>query len=116
MDTIANLKEQVTPQTPLLLYEAVLANGQTERWCTHRVTVGGEVYQSRVVRQNLFEVQTASDSGIDAIPKISLTLANADSYCSQIESNVGFKGAKLKVIFLFHDLKLDTPATESQVL
>jgi len=38
MDTIANLKEQVVAETPLLLFEASLANGQVERWGTHQVT------------------------------------------------------------------------------
>ncbi len=116
MDTIANLKEQAVTQTPLLLFAVTLANGQTERWATHAVTVDSEEYEARVLRHNLFEVQAASDHGIDAIPKISLTLANADSQLSQIESSPGFKGAKLQATFLFYDLIADEPASEQTVV
>src|SRR5712692_9996775 len=116
MDTIANLKEQVVAQTPLLLFDAVLANGQTERWSTHQVTFDGQLYSARVLRHNLFEIQTASEQGIDAAPKLSLTLANADSHFSQLEASAGWKGAKIKATFLFFDLIARTPATESMVL
>jgi hypothetical protein len=116
MDTIANLKEQAVTQTPLLLFDVTLINGQTERWATHGVTVDSETYSARVLRHNLFEVQAASEHGIDAIPKISLTLANADSQLSQIESAVGFKGAKLKATFVFYDLVANEPASEQMVV
>jgi hypothetical protein len=116
MDTIANLKEQAVTQTPLLLFDVTLANGQVERWATHGVTVNSEAYGTRVLRHNVFEVQAASEHGIDAIPKISLTLANADSQLSQIESSIGFKGAKLQATFLFYDLLADEPASEQMVV
>ena len=116
MDTIANLKEQAVTQTPLLLFDVTLANGEMERWATHGVTVDSESYAARVLRHNLFEVQAASEHGIDAIPKISLTLANADSELSQIESSVGFKGAKTQATFLFYDLVGDEPASEAMVV
>jgi Putative phage tail protein len=116
MDTIANLKELAVTQTPLLLFDVTLANGEMERWATHGVTVDAESYAARVLRHNLFEVQAASEHGIDAIPKISLTLANADSELSQIESSVGFKGAKIQATFLFYDLVGDEPASEAMVV
>ncbi|MBI3694052.1 MAG: hypothetical protein HY238_04330, partial [Acidobacteria bacterium] len=116
MDTIANLKEQAVAQTPLLLFDAVLANGESEHWSTHQVTVGGTLYSARVLRHNLFEIQTASAQGIDAVPKLSLTLANADSHFSQLEAAAGWKGAKLTATFLFYDLVANGPATESMVL
>lgn len=116
MDTIANLKERVVAETPLLLFEATLANGEIERWSTHQVTFETHVYAARVLRHNLFEIQTASEQGIDAVPKLSLTLANADSHFSQIETAVGWKGAKLRATFLFYDLIAGEPASESLVL
>ncbi len=116
MDTIANLKEQTVAQTPLLLFEISLANGQVERWSSHEATVNAQTYESRVLRHNLFEIRSASDHGIDAVPKISLTAANADSQVSQLESTVGFKGAKIKATFLFYDLILDAPDSESMVV
>ncbi len=111
MDSIANLKEQSDALTPLLLFEAELADGQVERWSTHNVTVSGESYDARVVRHNFFEVQAASESGVDAIPRIALTLGNADSRFSQIDSAVGFRGAKLKARFVFYDLETDAAVT-----
>ncbi len=116
MDTIANLKEQTVAQTPLLLFELTLANGQVERWSSHAVTVNADAYEARVLRHNLFEIRSASDHGIDAVPKISLTVANADSQISQLESAIGFKGAKIKATFLFYDLILDAPDSESMVV
>lgn len=116
MDTIANLKERVVAETPLLLFEATLANGEIERWSTHQVTFATHIYSARVLRHNLFEIQTASEQGIDAVPKLSLTLANADSHFSQVETAVGWKGAKLRATFLFYDLIANAPASESLVL
>src|SRR5690349_21211278 len=110
------VKEQTLTDTPLLVFDCELANGQVERWSTHQVTIGGNVYSARVLQNNLFTMQTASDQGLDAIPKISLTLANADSHFSQIEREVGFKGAKITARFLFFDLRAGAPATASTVL
>ncbi len=101
MDTIANLKEQAVTETPLILLEVLLSDGEVHRWCTHGVTVDGQAYSARVLHHNLFEMQMASDHGIDAIPKIAFTAANADSLLSQIESSVGFKGARITATFLF---------------
>jgi len=116
MDTIANVKEKVLAETPLLLFEATLVSGGTERWSTHEVTFGGQTYAARVLRHNLFEIQTASEHGIDAVPRLSLTLANADSHFSQVEAAVGWKGTKLKATFLFYDVQAVGAATESMVL
>jgi hypothetical protein len=116
VQNIFQVKEQALTDTPLLVFDCELANGQVERWSTHQVTISGNLYSARVLQNNLFSIQTASDQGLDAIPKISLKLANADSHFSQIERSTGFKGAKLTARFLFHDLRTDTPLTESVVL
>jgi len=116
MPTIAQLKEQEITETPLLLFDCALASGSTERWSTHRVTWSGQTYQARVVRHNLFEMRAAGPEGIDSISKVSLTLANADGYFSQITQNAGWKGAKLTVQFIFWDLKTQAAASESLVL
>ena len=116
MDTIANLKEQAVTETPLILLEVLLSDGEVHRWCTHGVTVDGQAYSARVLHHNLFEMQMASDHGIDAIPKISFTAANADSLLSQIESSVGFKGARITATFLFYDLVQDLAASEKMVV
>ena len=85
MPTIFELKEQAVTETPLLLFDCVLTDGRIERWSTHRVQSAGHTYAARVQRHNVFEIQAASDQGVEGVPKISLTLANADSQLSQTE-------------------------------
>ncbi len=116
MQNIFQVKEQTLTDTPLLVFDCQLADGRMERWSTHEVTVSGNLYRARVLQNNLFTIQTASDQGLDAIPKISLQLANADSHFSQIERAVGFKGAKITARFLFYDLRAGTPVTDGTVL
>ncbi|MBK5293263.1 MAG: hypothetical protein JJE04_16510 [Acidobacteriia bacterium] len=116
MPTIADLKEQVVTQTPLILFDCVLPSGSLENWSTHAVVANGRTYAPRVLRHNLFELRAASDDGIDSIGRISITLANADSHFSQIAQEPGWKGARLTATFLFFDLKLGVAASESMVL
>src|SRR6266568_9174716 len=116
MQTIFDLKEQAITDTPLLVFDCALPGGQTERWSTHRVTAGGNTYEARVLQHNVFEIQTASDQGVDGIPKISIVLANADSHFSEIERSGGWKGARLRAGFLFYDLRNDVPLTECSIL
>src|ERR1051326_5138312 len=116
MLSIYDLKELAVTDTPLLLFNCVLKNGQVEYWSTHQVIFGGNSYTPRVLKHNLFEMQTSSDQGVDAIPRISLALANADSHFSELERSVGWKGATLTVTFLFYDLLQDTPTSDSAVL
>lgn len=116
MASVFELKEQTAAETPLLLFECELGNGAVERWSTHQVECAGALYEARVVRHNLFEMETASEQGVDGIPRISLTLANADSRFSQLERTAGFKGARLTARFVFFDLKRNEPAAEAKVV
>ena len=105
MQTIADLKELGTTQTPLFLLTFQLASGATERYCTHRVEVDGEVYEDRVLGHNLFDMRSDANEGVDSLARLSISLANTDSHCSQIEQSAGWKGAKVTARFLFFDLK-----------
>src|SRR5580704_11689660 len=116
MVTIFQEKEQSTTETPILLFDCTLSNGQVERWSTHKVVVSGNTYSPRVLRYNIFRMQTSSDMVVDAIPKISVTLANADSHFSEIERSVGWKGAGVTVRFLFFKLKDNAAEAESMIL
>jgi hypothetical protein len=116
MPTIFQHKEQTATETPMLLFDCALSNGEIERWSTHRVVVEGATYQPRVLRHNLFEMRTASDLGVDGIPKASVTLANADSHFSEIERSIGWKGASVTVRFVFFKLREGAPETESLIL
>ena len=116
MPTAFQVKEQAVTDTPLLLFDCQLQGNQSESWSTHQVAVAGTTYQARVVQHNLYEIQTSSDQGVDAIPKISISLANADSHFSELERSVGFKGALLTVSFVFFDLKAGNPTTATITL
>jgi hypothetical protein len=116
MQSIFDLKEQAVTDTPLLVFDCVLADGRTEHWSTHAVTVGGVDYDARVSSHNVFELQAASSQGVDGIPRISLALANADSHFSQIERQTGWKGARLTASFLFYDLRNATALTDAAAL
>src|ERR1700674_63621 len=115
MPTIFQEKEQSATETPILLFECVLSNGQIERWSTHKVVVSGATYHPRGLLHNLFQMQTSSDMGVDAIPKISVTRANADSHFSELKRPVRWKGSIVTAPFLFLKLKDRIPATESMV-
>ncbi len=116
MSTINQIKEQAITDTPLLLFDCELSSGAMEHWSTHAVNVGGQNYDARVLRQNLFEMQSGAHDGIDAIAQMSVWLANADSYCSEIEQSLGWKGSQITVSFVFYDLKQGAATSETAVL
>src|SRR5689334_19104919 len=116
MQTIFELKEQAVTDTPLLLFDCTLPDGRVEHWSTHKVSAAEADYDARVMQHNVFELQSASEQGIDSVPRISVVLANADSHFSEIERAVGIKGSKLTVSFLFYDLKNSVPLTETSVV
>src|SRR5271157_1569568 len=116
MQTISDLKELAVTDTPIMVFDCTLSNGDRESWSTHAVTVGTTNYAARVLQHSAFDIQTASDQGVDGSPKISLVLANADSHFSEIERSTGWKGASLTVGFLFYDLRNNVPLTETNVI
>lgn len=112
MTTVHQIKRAEVLPTPLLLMECRLRDGRVERWSTHAVTVEGEEYEARVLRHNQFDLRLGADEGIDASARFSVTLANVDSRYSQIEAATGWKGASLRVRFVFYDLSNSTAVTE----
>ena len=102
MSTIDTLKEQEAPPTPLFLFDCVLGSGATERWGTHAVTVGGNSYDARLIKNNLFDLRASSDEGLDGAPKITITLANADSHFSRNRKRDGIsRGRRSRSGFFF---------------
>lgn len=116
MRTISELKEQEISETPVVAFDCVLANGYAEHWSTHKVTIGDKQYAPRVVRHNLFDMKWGGDEGVDTLSRLSITLANADSYISQVTRAQSFKGAKVTARFLFFDLRAGVPASEEIVI
>ncbi|MGA8026575.1 MAG: phage tail protein [Bryobacteraceae bacterium] len=116
MGTINQVKQLAEADTPLLFFQCVLASGNVEYWSTHSISFNGQPYSARVLKHNLFDLQLSADDAMDGISQLSLTLANADSYLSEINAEVGFKGCQLTVYFAFADLQTLTITTESTVL
>ncbi|MEO8049698.1 MAG: phage tail protein [Acidobacteriota bacterium] len=116
MPTIDQFKEQETPPTPLFIFDCMLASGVTVRWSTHAVTVGGNAYPARLLKHNLSALVASSDQGVDGAQKITVTLANADSYFSQLERETGFRGARVTIRFLFYDLTANAAVSEERVM
>lgn len=102
--TVFEQKELEVSDTPLLLFDCTFRDGTEQHWSTHHVTVAGTEYIARVTRTNLFEMHAASEGGVDTIPKITFELANADGLVSGIQGSSGFKGATLRVRFVFYNL------------
>ena len=116
MQAISDLKEQAITDAPLLLFDCVPRNGPAEHWSTHAVTVAGAAYTARVLQHSAFDIQTASDQGVDGSPRISVALANADSHFSEVERSTGWKGARLTVSFVFYDLRNSAALTDPVVV
>jgi hypothetical protein len=116
MATINQVKQLAETDTPLLFFQCILSSGDIEYWCTHSIAFNGNAYAARVLRHNLFELQLSADDAMDGISQLSVTLANADSELSEINAEIGFKGAQLTVFFAFADLASSTITTESAVL
>ncbi|HUA18320.1 MAG TPA: phage tail protein [Bryobacteraceae bacterium] len=114
--SINTLKELEVPGTPLLLFDCTLSSGDVQRWSTHPVIVNGAQYLSRVLRHNVFDLTSSSELAVEGASTVSITLANADSFLSSIERNIGWKGAQLSVTFLFFDLANGVAASDSQVV
>ena len=116
MQTISSLKEQLVTDTPLIVFDCTLPDGTVEHWSTHAVTINGTAYDPRVIQHSAFDIQTASDQGVDGSPKITLLLGNADSYLSELAQSPGWKGARLTVSFLFYDLRNHVALTDASVV
>lgn len=116
MATINQVKQLAEADTPLLFFQCVLPSGITEYWCTHAIPFAGKNYSARILKHNLFELQLSADDAMDGISQLSITLANADSYMSEINREVGFKGTQLTVFIAFANLPSQTITTESTVL
>src|ERR1700722_1490757 len=116
MTPINVLKELEVPGTPLFLFDCTLSTGDVEHWSTHNVTVNAQLYLSRILKHNIFDLTSIPEAATDGVSSVSITLANADSFLSSVERDVGWKGSRLAVTFLFFDLTSQVVASDSQVV
>lgn len=114
MATINVLKEQEATDTPIALFEIGLAGGGVLRLSTHALTHDGVAYAARVVRHEPFELKMGGD-GSDGSGRLSLTLANPDSYFSGIDP-ADWRGASVTVRFCFFDLPSGSATSETRVV
>jgi Putative phage tail protein len=113
MQSELTAKELLNADTPLFFFDCTLTDGSVRHWSSRSVTWNGTMYEGRVIRQNQFEAQLASDTQVGGPPKLSFELANADSELSEIERQTGFKGAQLIVHSAFFDLVAGSATTDS---
>src|SRR6202167_1939887 len=116
MQSLLTAKEQLNADTPLFFFDCTLSDGTVRHWSRRSVTWNGTAYEGRVIKQNQFEAQLASDTQIGGPPKLSFELANADSELSEIEQQTGFKGSQLIVHSAFFDLVAGAATTDSCVV
>ncbi len=116
MAHIADIKELACAETPLFLLDCTLKSGDAYHWSTHAVTVNNIPYDARILQHNIFEMKSSSENATDGISSVSVTLANADALLSPIERNIGWKGAKVTVTFLFYSLATAAPASDTRVV
>ena len=95
MQSILTAKEQLLPDTPLLLFDCTMSDGSIQRWSSRTIVWNGNQYSGRLLRNNLFEAQLSSATQIGGVPQLTFELANADSQLSEIEQETGFKGSQL---------------------
>src|SRR5579864_7472508 len=116
MQSAFTAKEQLDADTPLFFFDCTLADGTIRHWSSRTIAWNGTPYEGRMVSQNLFEAQLASDTQVGGPPKLSFELANADSELSEIEQQTGFKGAQLTVQTVFFNLATGLPTSDSAVV
>jgi hypothetical protein len=116
MSTINQIKQLAEADTPLLFFQCLLPSGPAQYWSAYTLPLGGNNYSARVLKHDLFDLQLCADDAMDGLTKLSLTLANADSELSELNTNFGFKGAQLTAYFAFADLPSLTVTSESTVL
>src|SRR4051812_38044896 len=116
MANISEIKQREITDTPVLLFDCELPGGPVEHWSTHQIDALGKSYAARILKHNGFDLRCTSEDGLDGISKVSITLANADSYFSEIDRSFGFKGARLTVRFAFIDLGSGEASADHRVV
>ncbi len=116
LGTIVTIKEQPQTSQPLMLAEIAMPDGVTViRLSTHDLTApafryGGNSYLPRILTQDMAAFQIVSQQGISIPPTVSLKLADADKLLWGYEQSIGFRGATLRIRFVFFQAGTLTPA------
>jgi hypothetical protein len=103
VSTINTYKEAAAGAQPVYLFDFTWADGSTLAVSAWALTYAGTDYLPRVDQQQIDPIQALSPHGIEIPGSVRLTLADADKDLYAIEAAKGFRGARLKVTFLFRD-------------
>ncbi len=125
LTTINAAKEAGVTYQPLLLAEFTFADGGVLRLSTHPLNVaeggvqyGGNDYLGRISEQTIQQVQALSESGVDLIPSITLSIADPASYIYsnwETAAGRGFRGASLTLRLVFYDAVGGTFSSDSRI-
>ena len=116
MESPFTAKELLLADTPVFLFDCTMADASVQRWSSQTIQMAGNQYDGRVLKHNLFEAQVASDTQIGGSPKLAFELANADSYFSEVEQEIGFKGSLLIVSSVFVNTTTGLATTDAIVV
>ena len=121
LGTINNVKEQPASYQPLMLAEFAMPDGTTVlRLATHDLTpsgfqYNGNSYLPRILNQDMAAFQIVSQQGVSVPPTVSLKLADADKLLWGYEMSIGFRGAVLKIRFVFWNVGTGSFSSDSLV-
>ena len=125
LSTINVAKEQAATYQPLLLVEILFGDGTYLRLSTHPLNTteggpqyGGHDYLGRISQQDIAQFQSLSETGVDLVPSVTLTLADPDGYLYanyERASGKGFKGATLTARLVMFDPVNATFSSDSRV-
>lgn len=125
LTTINVAKEQAATYQPLLLAEFTFADGAVLRLSTHPLNTteggaqyGGNDYLGRISEQTIQQVQALSESGVDLVPSVTLSIADPASYIYanwETAAGRGFRGASLTLRLVFYDAVGNTFSSDSRI-
>jgi len=126
--TTINAAKDLKPTSyqPLLIATVTFTDSPATilRLCTHPLRVsdggfqyGGNDYLPRILNQDIAATQAMSEQGIDLAPSVNLILSDGDRFIwTNHEKAIGFKGAKLKLEFIFWDADTATFSSDIKVI
>lgn len=121
LTTINAAKDIAVSYQPLYLATITFSDAAVLRLSTHPLNTaeggyqyGGNNYYGRILRMDLGAIQGFDQGGIDIVPRVSLTLADADKeLLINYEQAKGFRGATLVLDFLLWDAGTSTFSSDS---
>ena len=121
--TINQAKERGLTYQPLLLAEFIMPSGPKLCVASHPLNVteggfqyGGQDYLARVINYEISATQALSDLGVDYTPSVTISMADVtkELYVNYAKP-VGFKGALVKLTFIFWNVGLNDFSSDSLV-